>query len=159
MNEQTVAEKKNTNPSPPRGARAAKKKFRRYTRDEKLRAVRLRLEEKFSLEDVCAETGVTQSALSRWLRLYKEQGEAGLQSEAPGSRKPKVPAPVTDKILELKQANPTFGITRISQLLRRCFFLQASPETVHRCSSNATMARPLITMPSMNSWAVLESSP
>jgi len=129
MNEQTVVEKKRN--SPPRGAGGAKK-LRRFTPDEKLKAVRLRLEEGFRLEDVCAEIGVAQSGLSRWRRQYREQGEAGLQPGVPGPRPDRLPAPITDKIIELKRENPTFGIKRISQLLRRCFFLPASPETVRQ---------------------------
>ena len=46
MNEQTVVEKKRN--GPPRGAGAAKK-TRRFTPDERLKAVRLYLEEGFSL--------------------------------------------------------------------------------------------------------------
>ena len=130
MNEQTIVEKKRN--SPPRGAGGGKKPRPRYAPEVRLKAVRLRLEEGFSLQDVCAEMGVTQSALSRWISLYRQQGEAGLQADQSQSRPAKLPAPITDKIIELKQENPTFGIKRISQLLRRCFFLPASPETVRQ---------------------------
>jgi transposase InsO family protein len=37
---------------------------------------------------------------------------------------------VTEKILELKRENHWWGIKRIAQVLRRVFFMQASPETV-----------------------------
>jgi transposase-like protein len=60
MNEQTIVKKKRN--SPPRGAGGAKK-VRRFTADEKLKAVRLRLEEGFSLADVCAEIGEDESRL------------------------------------------------------------------------------------------------
>jgi transposase InsO family protein len=43
-----------------------------------------------------------------------------------------LPGPVRQKIFDIKEANPLFGITRISQLLRRAFFLSASPETVRK---------------------------
>ena len=129
MNEQTIVEKKRN--SPPRGAGGAKK-VRRFTPDEKLKAVRLRLEEGFSLKDICAEIGVAQSGLSRWVRQYQQFGETGLQNKVVGRRKDRLPAPITDKIIELKKENPTFGIKRISQVLRRCFFLPASPETVRQ---------------------------
>ena len=43
-----------------------------------------------------------------------------------------MPAPITDKHIELKPEHPTFGIKRISQILRRCFFLPSSPETVRQ---------------------------
>lgn len=71
MNEEVVA-KKQRKPSPPRGAGA--KKSRRFSPEQKLRAVRLRLEEGFGLKDVCAEIGVAQSNLSRWIRQYQESG-------------------------------------------------------------------------------------
>jgi transposase InsO family protein len=129
MNDQTIVEKKRN--SPPRGAGGAKK-LRRFSPDEKLKAVRLRLEEGFSLKDICAEVGVAQSGLSRWISQYQQFGEASLQTKVGGRRKDRLPAPITDKIVELKQQNPTFGIKRISQVLRRCFFLPASPETVRQ---------------------------
>ena len=43
-----------------------------------------------------------------------------------------VPAPVKEKIVDVKKSNPLFGIKRISQLLKRAFFLSASPETVRK---------------------------
>ncbi len=129
MNEQTVVEKKRS--SPPSGAGGAKK-VRRYTAAEKLRAVRLHLEEGFSMPTVCQELGIGTSTLAMWLRAYRLCGEAGLQPAQTWTREPRLSAPITDKILELKQEHPTFGVKRISQLLRRWFFLPASPETVRQ---------------------------
>lgn len=91
----------------------------------------MRLEEGFSVQDVCGEMGMAVSCLHTWIRQYQQFGEAGLQVAA-GKRRAKLPAPITEKIIELKQQIPSFGIKRISQLLRRCFFLPASPETVRQ---------------------------
>ena len=129
MNEQTLVEKKRN--SPPRGAGGAKKRPR-YTVAEKLKAVRLHLEEGFSYELMARELSLNKSSLQRWVCQYQLAGEAGLQPATPAKREPKLPPPITDKIIELKQQNPTFGIKRISQILRRCFFLPASPETVRQ---------------------------
>lgn len=129
MNEQTVVEKKRN--SPPRGAGGAKKS-RRYSADEKLKAVRLCLEEGFSQQQVCDELGMAHSGLSRWIGQYRQQGEAGLQNRMSGRRAAKLPEAITSQIIELKQQNPTFGIKRISQVLRRWFMLPASPETVRQ---------------------------
>ena len=129
MNEQSVAEKRRN--SPPRGARADRKRVS-YTVAEKLRAVRLHREEGFSQELVCQELGVSKSSLGLWLQQYRLGGEAALHPAQSTERSPKLPPPITDKIIELKQQNPTFGIKRISQLLRRWFFLPASPETVRQ---------------------------
>jgi len=129
VNEETVVEKKRK--SPPRGAGGAKT-TRRYTVAEKLKAVRLHLEEGFSQALVCQELGVSKSILGMWLQQYRLAGEAGLQPMGRGRRRPKLPPAITDKIQELKTEHPSFGIKRISQLLRRWFFLPASPETVRR---------------------------
>ena len=69
---------------PQRGSRQ-----RRYSFDEKLRAVKLHLEEGFKSELVCAETGVSGSSLVLWVRAYRREGELGLRQKAsprPGRR-------------------------------------------------------------------------
>jgi len=133
MNEETVVEKKRRkNPTPPRGGGRRKKLSRRYPLEAKLKAVRLRLEEGFKLEDVCAEMGMVPSCLSRWVQLYKQFGEVGLQEATARPRQPRLPEAISQKILALKQQHPSFGIKRISQLLRRWFFLPASSETVRQ---------------------------
>jgi transposase InsO family protein len=92
----------------------------------------LHLEEGFSMPLVCQELGIGTSTLAVWLQAYRLVGEAGLEPRHKPSRAPRLPAPITDKILELKQENPAYGVKRISQLLRRWFFLPASPETVRQ---------------------------
>jgi len=144
MNEEAVVEKKRKkNLSPPRGAGRREKLGRRYSPETKLKAVRLRLEEGFRLREVCAEMGMAASCLSRWVRLYQQFGEAGLEAaDRPATRPPKLPQPITKKIVELKQQHPAFGVKRISQLLRRWFFLPASPETVRQHLHRAKLMPP-----------------
>jgi transposase InsO family protein len=111
----------------------------RYSFDEKLRAVKLHLEEGFKVEMVCAETGMSTSSLAKWTKRYREEGEMGLRREAtprPGRR---LPRPVIDKILELKRGNPFFGVKKIADGLRRWFFLEASPETVRKTLHEADL--------------------
>jgi transposase InsO family protein len=108
------------------------KKRRRYRFEDKLRAVRLHLQEGFSRELVAEETGVGTTSLSTWVRQYRAHGEAGLQGQAaprPGRR---LPAAITEKIIQLKQANRWYGVKKIAQAMRRLFLLPASPETVRR---------------------------
>ena len=152
MSEQTVVAKKRKrkNLNPPRGVGRAEKSAHRYPPEVRLKAVRLRLEEGFSLADVCQELGMAQSCLSRWVCLYQQFGEAGLQRAATKPRAPKLPAPITRKIVELKEQHPTFGIKRISQLLRRCFFLPASPETVRQHLHRAKLMPPAPTVRKRN---------
>ena len=125
----------------PKGIRGPKpgSNAKRYTFDERLRAVKLHLEEGFPLLLVCKETGVSASSLSLWLRQFRKQGELGLKGEAaprPGRR---LPAPVIEKIVELKRSHRWYGVKRISDSLKRLFFLQASAETVRRTLHEAEM--------------------
>jgi transposase InsO family protein/transposase-like protein len=105
---------------------------KRYTYDERLRAVKLFVEEGFNGKLVCAETGVSESSLAKWTKRYREQGEVGLRREATPRPRRRLPGAVKAKIVELKRGNPFFGVKRIADGLRRWFFLEASPETVRK---------------------------
>ncbi len=118
-------------PRPPRGSRAPKTRVR-YSPQFKRKAVGLYLEEGFNQSLVCQELGISKSILGVWLQKYRLAGEAGLQPAPQPERPLKLPPAITEKIRELKTENPGFGIKRISQVLRRWFFLPASPETVRR---------------------------
>jgi transposase InsO family protein len=131
MNEEVVVEKKRN--SPPRGAGGGKKTRPHYSPELKRKAVGLYLEEGFSQGLVCEELGISKSILGLWLRKYRQAGDAGLQPASSSSRQPRLPTAITEQIVQIKEQNPGFGVKRISQLLRRWFFLPASPETVrHR---------------------------
>jgi len=121
---------------PPRGA--ARRTVRRHAHSHpfevRRKAVQLCLEEGFPMERVAREMGVGLSTLSHWVRVYGAQGEAGLQPQ-PGRRnrpQPKVAPAVKAKVVELKRHHPDFGIQKISQFLRRMWFLPVSRETVRR---------------------------
>ena len=119
----------------PRSGRRKVKKRERYAPEFRLKAVKLHLEEGFTQGLVCREMGMCISTFLNWLKVYRERGEEGLRSLPPpggggGRERPRLPIPVSEKILELKRQNPWWGIKRIAQVLRRMFFLQASPETV-----------------------------
>ena len=151
MSEQSIVERKRSKRNnPPRGVGGAAKTARRYPPEVKVKAVRLRLEEGFSLADVCQEMGMAMSCLSRWVRLYQQFGEVGLQPHAAAQREPRLPEPITRKIVELKERHPTFGVKRISQLLRRWFFLPASAETVRAHLHRAKLMPPAPTVRKRN---------
>lgn len=130
MNESERVEKKQKNTSPPRGG--ARKKGVRRSFEERLRAVKLHLEEGFTQRLVAEELGVTLKGVQRWLVAYRRHGEEGLKDRKGGPSARRLPEAVKDKILELKREEPTRGVKRISQLLRRIFFLPASTETVRQ---------------------------
>jgi len=121
---------------PPRGAarRTIRPHVYSHPFEVRRKAVQLCLEESFPVQQVAREMGVGLSTLSKWVRLYREQGEAGLQARPGrrGSRRPKVAAAVKTKVVELKRHHPDLGIQKISQFLRRVLFLPVSRETVRR---------------------------
>jgi len=106
---------------------------KRYGFEFKLRCVKLRLEEGLPVALLSKEVGASKSVIGRWVKAYQERGEAGLRNQIvrTGSRR-KLPGPVREKIIEIKKREPLFGVKRISHLLKRAFFLSASPETVRR---------------------------
>jgi transposase InsO family protein len=124
-----VAKKKN-HTSPPRGG--PPKSRLTFTFEERLRAVKLHLEEGFTQNLVAEEMGVSLAAINKWVRLYRGHGEEGLKGPGRGVRAKQLPEPIRKKILELKKEEPSRGIKRISQLLKRVFFLPASSETVRK---------------------------
>src|SRR5215831_5308947 len=92
---------------PPRGAarRPVPPHAHSHSFEVRRKAVQLCLEEGFPTERVAREMGVGLSTLSKWVRAYREQGEAGLQSQ-PGRRnraQPKVAPAVKAKVVELKR--------------------------------------------------------
>ena len=128
-NEPTEKKKKsNNNPSAPRGG--LPRKSVTFTFEERLRAVKLHLEEGFPQELVARELGISGAAVYKWTKRYRDQGEEGLKNHLSVESRARLSEAVRQKILELKQEEPARGIKRISQLLRRVFFLPASPRTV-----------------------------
>lgn len=103
----------------------------RYGDDFKLQIVKKHLEESIPVSIIHQECRVGLGTVRRWVRAYRSHGEAGLTMTYTGNGR-SLPAPVKQKIIELKEANPPFGIKRISQVLKRVFFLSASPETVRK---------------------------
>ncbi len=116
---------------------------KRYGFEIKLRCVKLRLEEGFPVSLLSKEAGVSKSAIHHWVKAYQERGEAGLRNAGAFSRKQKkLPGPVREKIVEIKKREPFFGVQRISHLLKRVFFLSASPETVRRTLQEESLIVP-----------------
>jgi len=106
---------------------------KRYGLEFKLRCVKLRLEEGIPVPLLSKEVGCSQDVIRRWAKAYQERGEAGLRKGVvPAGSRRKLPGPVREKIVEIKKREPFFGVKRISHLLKRAFFLSASPETVRR---------------------------
>jgi transposase InsO family protein len=116
---------------------------KRYGFEFKLRCVKLRLEEGLPLSLLSKEVGASKDVIRRWAKAYQERGEAGLRSHiVPTGSRRKLPGPVRKKIVEIKKREPLFGVKRISHLLKRAFFLSASPETVRRTLKEESLLVP-----------------
>ena len=126
-----------------RAGSKGKKGRQRYGEEERLRVVKLCVEEGHRVKEVSEETGVSTHTLYKWVAMYREKGEAGLQPAAPPRRGSRLGAAVHEKIVELKQANPWHGVKRISQILWRMFSLKASPETVRVALHSASLMPPV----------------
>jgi len=116
---------------------------KRYGFEFKLRCVKLRLEEGLPVALLSKEVGASKSVIGRWVKVYQERGEAGLRDRVvPKGSGRKLPGPVREKIIEIKKREPLFGVKRISHLLKRAFFLSASPETVRRALKEESLIVP-----------------
>ncbi len=116
---------------------------KRYKFELKLRCVKLHLEEGLPVSLLSKEVGVSKSAINHWVNAYQERGETGLRNPGMFLRKQKkLPGPVREKIVEIKKQKPSFGVQRISHLLKRVFFLSASPETVRRTLQEESLMVP-----------------
>jgi len=116
---------------------------KRYGFEFKLRCVKLQLEEGLPFSLLSKEVGASADSIRSWVKVYQERGEAGLrdQGRSSGNRQ-KLPVPVREKIVEIKKQKPFFGVKRISHLLKRVFFLSASPETVRRTLKEESLIVP-----------------
>jgi transposase InsO family protein len=114
-----------------RRKRKFSKRSKRYEAEFKLQVVKKFIEESVPVSVIVQECRVSHETVRNWVRAYRRDGEAGLSTNYTGHGR-SLPVPVRKKIVEIKEASPSFGITRISQLLKRAFFLSASPETVRK---------------------------
>jgi transposase-like protein len=146
MQENEPVEKKRNNPSAPRGG-PPKITRHCFSFEERLRAVKLHLEEGFTQEMVARELGISSAAVHKWVARYRLQGEAALKGQYGARPGLQLPQPIRDKILQLKKEEPTRGIKKISQeknrgrvstfdILSFRRIAGACPIVILRCDSN-----------------------
>ena len=126
------SKKKSPSVCPPRGANRRGRSSQAFPFEFRLKAVKAYVEENYSTRIVCEEFGICSSSLHRWAKSYREHGEDGLKGSRTQTSGSKVHPSVKEKIIDLKKSSPVFGVRRISDILKRMFFLKASPETVRR---------------------------
>lgn len=146
--------KKDQRSSLPGSESGVKRKGPGYPYAYRLKAVRLRLEEGYSLSLIAQEMGCTANSISRWVDCYERFGEAGLRErelpERSHAKRKRRSRAVGVKIRELKREDPSRGVRRISDLLRRMFLLKAAPSTVHAELTEAGLMEPAKHKPQRN---------
>jgi len=92
--------------------------------------------------------GVSIKSLSSWLGRVARHGDSGLRSRKPG--RPKggggqrtLPAAVAEQVVATAQANPSFGLRKVAQYVRRFCGVKVAPVTVKRTLARAGVSRPV----------------
>ena len=137
--------------------RAKRPKLHRYPPEFRLRAVRMCTDEGHPQAEVARLLDLSVNTLNFWVLTYLRNGGADASlfrsSEPPrggSEERPRLPEPVREQIVALKQANQGWGVRRIAQVLRRWFFMQASPETVRRTLHKEELIAPAPRRPKRN---------
>ncbi len=124
-------EKKRKKTASPRGG-AQKRSRRCCSFETRLKAVKLYLEENIQAVAIAKELGISRHTVMKWAKKYQQNGKEGLITKRGGVPGSRTSPAVKTKITDLKKQNPAYGKRRISQILRRIFFIKASPGTVQK---------------------------
>ena len=106
----------------------------KYPFELRKRLVLLHITKGISMRQIEQDSGVGKDTVRKWVIRYKESGEAGLQLGGAGNHTGRVQIPPAVKgiIIDTKRGEPTWGVKKISQFLRRMLHLPGSPETVRQ---------------------------
>ncbi len=98
----------------------------------RLRVTKLYLEEGYSSKLLAEQFGISTHSIHRWVKAYRLHGAAGLEPKRPVSRKRRVAEEIRQQAVAVKREHPEYGPRRISDVLKRFFFMRTSPATVHK---------------------------
>jgi transposase InsO family protein len=104
-----------------------------YPFELRKKLVLLHIDKRIPLRQIEEDSGVCKDTVHEWVVRYKKSGDAGLKVRV-GLRKGReqIPKAVKGVIASTKRAEPTWGVTKISQFLKRVLHLPGSPETVRQ---------------------------
>lgn len=132
------------------------KKQPHYPPELRLKAVMLHIQDGHTRAEVSRQLGIPYQSIKDWVVKYRRHGEtvslfrSTSTPDGGGVERSRLPTPVRDKIVELKQANSRWGVRRIAQVLRRWFLLEASAETVRRTLHKEQLMDTVIRRPKRN---------
>ena len=111
-----------------------------YPFEFRLKVVKLFLEENYTAPMIAEEFGCHKSSITSWVRAYRKYGEQGLYT--PSTQKNKavqsLDSNLKSQIIELKKADPTRGLRRISDILKRFLCSKLLPQPSARLSMRRT---------------------
>jgi transposase InsO family protein len=132
-------------------------RMRAFPPEFRLRAARMCVDEGRSQVEVSCLLDISINTLNSWVLNYRRRGGAdaplfrsSLPPRGGNEDRPRLPEPVREQIVALKQANLGWGVRRIAQVLRRWFLMQASPETVRRTLHKEELIAPVPRRPKRN---------
>jgi transposase InsO family protein len=103
-----------------------------YPFEFRLKVVKLYLEDGYPATLIAEQFGISDHSVYHWSKRYRQHGEQGLLNKAHQPAGSKLPAAVTHRIVDLKKEHPEYGIRRITDVLKRFFWVKTSPATVRR---------------------------
>ena len=137
----------------------------RYSAADKLKAMKLYLEEGYQVKAIVWELGIGKSSLGKWIREYREKGSAAFlsvaeKSAAEAEKSDPSRAFVRAQIPEHKAAHPDHGMKRITQIFRRSLTAQEICKTVlsvwtEKTSVSAVSRRYSVRPPQEERWELL----
>ena len=113
-----------------RRKKSSPRKRNRYNFQLKQQAVLMYLEGGLPQDIIAEELGIGKSRLSKWVKVYREEGDAGLKG-SPRKCKSRLSKTVRDEIVATKKQDSSLGVKRIAQMLWQRF-LPVSRETVRK---------------------------
>ena len=116
----------------------------------RLKVARLYGEDGYPAKLVADQFGISEYSVYRWSKQYRLYGEQGLMDKPRSPSGSKLPASVTQSIIELKKENPGYGARRITDILKRFFLVGTSASTVQRTLAEQGLAKPVKRKPIKN---------
>ena len=113
-----------------------------YPFEFRQRVVRLYLEEGYEASLLAKEFNISDYSVYRWSKAYREHGDEGLRNKSRSGSKSKMASDVKDRIIDIKQSNPSYGSRRISDILKRFFLIKTSASSVHKTLKKEGMVNP-----------------
>ncbi len=103
-----------------------------FAHEFRLKVARLYVEDGHPAKLIASQFGISDYSVYRWGKNYRLYGEQGLVDKPKTATGSKLPAAVSQSIVDLKKENPGYGARRITDILKRFFLVRTSPSSVQR---------------------------